>query len=163
MSMRKFSGFTLIEILITTIVIVIGIAAAALLSVFGSMIRGSSDPIIQQQATTIAEAYMEEIMLKAFADPVVIPDSGTSEGVEGTDRSLFNDVQDYNSLSINVPSITEVRRQDNTAIAALSAFSVTVTVGGAMLNGTVPAMRIHVKVTHSVISDIILTAYRTQY
>ncbi len=152
--MRKFSGFTLIEILIT--IIVIGIAAAALLNVFGSMIRGSADPIIQQQATTIAEAYMEEVMLKAFDDPA-LPETGSDEG-EGTDRSIYNDVQDYNSLAT-----TEVRRQDNTAIGALSAFAVTVTVGGAMLNGTVPAMRININVTHAAISGVTLTAYRTDY
>ena len=152
--MRKLFGFTLIEILVT--IIVIGIAATALLSVFGGMIRGSADPIIQQQATTVAEAYLEEIMLKAFEDPQ-LPETGNDEG-EGTDRSIYNDVQDYNSLAT-----TQVRRQDNTAIAALNAFTVTVTVGGAMLNGTVPAMRINVRVTHAAISGVTLTAYRTDY
>jgi MSHA pilin protein MshD len=152
--MRKLFGFTLIEILVT--IVVISIAATALLSVFSGLVRGSADPIIQQQATTIAEAYMEEIMLKSFDDPQ-LTESGSDEG-EGADRSIYNDVQDYNSLAT-----TEVRRQDNTPIAALNAFSVTVTVGGAMLNVTVPAMRINVNVTHAAISNITLTAYRTQY
>ena len=30
--------------------------AAALIGVFGAMVRGSADPVIQQQATTVAEA-----------------------------------------------------------------------------------------------------------
>ncbi|MCP4926649.1 MAG: type II secretion system protein, partial [Gammaproteobacteria bacterium] len=56
-SMRRQTAFTLIEVLVT--LVVIGVAATALLSVFTNMVSGSADPVIQQQATTIAESYME--------------------------------------------------------------------------------------------------------
>ena len=152
---RSQSAFTLIEIIVT--IIVIGISATALLSVFGSMIRGSADPVIQQQATTIAEAYMEEIMLRAFEDPQ-IAESGAAEA--GETRPNYDDVQDYNSLGTN-----QVRDQNNNPVAALSAYGVTVVVAGDALN-TVPAaaaMRVDVTVTHPAIADILLSGYRTRY
>ena len=157
--MRRQSAFTLIEIIVT--IIVIGISATALMSVFASMIRGSADPMIQQQATTIAEAYMEEIMLRAFEDPQVA-ETGAAEA--GETRPNYDDVQDYNSLGT-----TQVRDQNNNPVALLSAFGVTVVVAGDPLGdppNTVPAgaaMRVDVTVTHAAIADILLSGYRTRY
>jgi len=154
-ALHRQSAFTLIEIIVT--IVVIGISATALLSVFSSMIRGSADPLIQQQATTIAEAYMEEIMLRAFEDPQTA-ESGVAE--TGETRPNYDDVQDYNSLGTN-----QVRDQNNNPIAALSAYGVTVLVEGDALN-TVPAaaaMRVDVTVTHPAIADILLSGYRTRY
>jgi MSHA pilin protein MshD len=127
------------------------------MSVFSSMIRGSADPMIQQQATTIAEAYMEEIMLRAFEDPQVA-ETGAAEA--GETRPNYDDVQDYNSLGT-----TQVRDQNNNPVAVLSAYGVTVVVAGDPLN-TVPAgsaMRVDVTVTHAAIADILLSGYRTRY
>ena len=154
--MRSQSAFTLIEIIVT--IVVIGISATALLSVFSSMIRGSADPVIQQQATTIAEAYMEEIMLRAFEDPQVA-ESGIAEA--GETRPNYDDVQDYNSLGTN-----QVRDQNNNPVAALSAYGVTVLVERDDALNTVPeaaAMRVDVTVTHPAIADILLSGYRTRY
>ena len=150
--MRRQSAFTLVEIIVT--IIVIGIAATALLSVFTNMIRGSADPVIQQQATTVAEAYLEEIMLRAYDDPQV-PESGGAEA--GETRPTYDDVQDYNSLGT-----TQVRDQNNNPIAALSDYQVTVTVNGAVLN-TVSAMQIDVSVSHPATGAILLSAFRTDY
>jgi len=156
-ALHRQSAFTLIEIIVT--IVVIGISATALLSVFSSMIRGSADPLIQQQATTIAEAYMEEIMLRAFEDPQTA-ESGVAE--TGETRPNYDDVQDYNSLGTN-----QVRDQNNNPVAALSAYGVTVLVEGDALNTiTVPAgaaMRVDVTVTHPAIADILLSGYRTRY
>lgn len=150
--MRRQSAFTLIEIIIT--IIVVGISATALLSVFASMVRGSVDPMIQQQATTVAEAYMEEIMLRAYDDPQVA-ESGGAEA--GETRPTYDDVQDYNSLGT-----TQVRDQNNNPIAALSDYQVTVTVNPAVLN-TVGAMQIDVSVSHPATGAIVLSAFRTDY
>lgn len=142
-------GFTLIEI-ITTLVI-IGIAATAILSVFSSTISSSANPMIQQQAISVAEAYMEEIMLKAFNDP---------DGTGGETRANFDDVLDYNGL-------TDVgaRDQNDNPIASLADYTVTVSVTGSSLNG-IPASEaflITVNVTHTALGSIVLTAYRTDY
>jgi MSHA pilin protein MshD len=62
---RRFNahGFTLIEIIVT--IVVLAIAGTTLLSVFTSTARTIADPMIQQQAISIAEAYMEEVLLKS--------------------------------------------------------------------------------------------------
>lgn len=150
--MRRQSAFTLIEIIVT--IIVIGVAGTALLSVFTNMIRGSADPVIQQQATTIAEAYLEEIMLRAYDDPQVA-ESGAAEA--GETRPTYDDVQDYNSLGT-----TQVRDQNDNPIAALSDYQVTVAVNAAVFN-TVNAMQIDVTVTHPATGSILLSAFRTDY
>ncbi len=156
--MRTLRGFTLVELIVT--LIVVGIAAAALLAVFAGTVRGSADPVIQQQATTVAEAYLEEIMLQAFDDPTD-PEQGLASTEAGeTSRDLFDDVQDYNHLGT-----TQVRDQNDNPIAALAAYQVSVSVAGAALN-TVPAaasMRIEVTVSHPAIDPITLVGYRTDY
>jgi MSHA pilin protein MshD len=150
--MRSQAAFTLIELLVT--IIVIAISATALMGVYTNMVRGSADPVIQQQAITVAEAYLEEILRKDYDDPV-LPETGGAEGTES--RGSFNDVQDYNDLPDN-----QVRDQNNNPILALAAYSVTVSVAAAVLNG-VNAMRVDVTVTHPAISAISLSAFRTAY
>ena len=153
------SGFTLIEIIVT--IVVLAIASTAILSVFTSTVRTSANPMIQQQAISVAEAYMEEISLKNFNDPQggetgnieIDPGTGNNET-----RDNFDDVQDYNGLPDTV-----VRDQNNIAIAALDGYTVTVTVIGTALNGinAVNSMRIDVSVNHPAIGTINLSGYRT--
>ncbi len=145
-------AFTLIEIVVT--LVVIGIAATALLSVFSNMVSGSADPVIQQQATTVAESYMEEILRKAYEDPNVAETGGAEAGET---RATFNDVQDYNDLPDNL-----VRDQNNNPVPTLSGYTVTVSVNGSTLNG-ISAMQINVSVNHPVIDSISLSAFRTDY
>lgn len=150
------SGFTLLEIIVT--IVVIGIAATALLSLFSGMVRTSADPMIQQQAVSIAEAYLEEISLMGFADP----QGGETGGAEaGETRPVYDDVQDYNSLPDSV-----VRDQNGIAIGALSAYSITVVVAGNILNGivAVDSMRIDITVNHAAIgNNVLLSGYRVNY
>jgi MSHA pilin protein MshD len=144
------SAFTLIEVLVT--IVVISIAGTALMGVYTSMVAKSADPIIQQQALAIAEAYMEEIRLKAFADP---------DGVEGETRANFDDIQDYNGL----PD-TKVRDQNGVEILSLSAYSVTVNVASQTFAGianVADSMRIDVVVNHPAIDPITLSSYRVNY
>lgn len=156
---RRQSAFTLVEIVVT--IVVIGISATALLSVFSNMIRGSADPVIQQQATTIAEAYLEEIMLKAYDDPQVAESGGQETGES---RPTYDDVQDYNSLPDNLVRDQNNKLIDGTgaAIADLSDYTVAVTVNSDTFNA-VPAMRVEVTVSHPAIDDILLTGFRANF
>ena len=143
---RRYSGFTLLEIIVT--LVVISIAATALMSVFSSTVRTSADPMIQQQAISIAEAYMEEILLKDFA-----PGPGAT-------RATFDDVQDYNGLTDN-----GARDHNNNLIAGLGAYTIAVAVTGATLNGiaAIDSLRIDITVSHTVIGDLLLSGYRVAY
>jgi MSHA pilin protein MshD len=142
----KHAGFTLLEIITT--VVVIAIAATALMSVLSSTVATSADPVLQHQATAIAEAYMEEILLKDFA---IGP---------GNTRPTFDDVRDYNSLPDTV-----VRDQFGVAIGALSDYDITVSVGADGLNGiaAIDSLRIDITVSHASIDPVLLSGYRTNY
>lgn len=146
---RRQTGFTLIEI-ITTIV-VLSIAATAILSVFTGTIRSSANPVIQQQAISIAEAYMEEIMLKSFNDP---------DSTSGESRADFDDVLDYNGLND-----VGARDQNDNPIASLADYTISVSVVNSSLNGITSsdAFRITVNVSHAVTGNIVLSGYRTNY
>lgn len=153
--MRHSRGFTLIEIIVT--IIVISVAAAALLGVFTNMIRGSADPVIEQQATTIAEAYLEEISLRSFNDPND-PESGTDEGE--ANRALYDDVKDYRSLGVGPPA-----DQFGVGIPSLADYTVTLTITNVAL-GSVPAadsLRIDVDVAHAAVGTIRVSGFRTNY
>lgn len=144
------NGFTLIEIIVT--IVVLAIASTALLSLFSSTVATSANPVIQQQAISIAEAYLEEVSLKSFDDPDGIAEANV--------RAIYDDVQDYNNLPDTV-----VRDQNNTPIPALSGYGVTVSVTGSALN-TIPAadsLRIDITVTHPAIDPISISGYRTNY
>jgi MSHA pilin protein MshD len=152
-SIRKLSAFTLIEILIT--IVVISIAGTVLMGVYSNMVAKSADPIIQQQALAIAEAYMEEIRLKAFSDP---------DGVVEASRATFDDILDYS----NLPD-AKVRDQNGTEISSLSAYSVVVNVTPTGIGpigdniGPANSMRIDVVVSHPAIDPITLSSFRTSY
>ncbi|MFT5977026.1 MAG: MSHA pilin protein MshD [Gammaproteobacteria bacterium] len=153
-------GFTLIEIIVT--IVVLAIAGTTLLSVFTSTARTSADPMIQQQAITIAEAYMEEILLKNFSDPQGV-EKGTRE--EGETRINYDDVQDYNWLGDNEIEDKIVRDQNNNVIDQLLDYEVTVTVIGAALNGISAnnSMLIKISVIHPAIDPIVISGYRANY
>ena len=142
----RHSGFTLLEIITT--VVVLAVAAPTLMSVFSSTIQTSADPMFQHQALSIAEAYMEEILLKDF-----------TIGPETT-RANFDDVRDYNGL-------TDVgaRDQANNLIAGLNDYTISVTVANDGLNGIAAAdsLRIDLTVSHALIDDILLSGYRVNY
>jgi len=153
--MRRQAAFTLIEIIVT--IVIIAIASTALLSVFTNMVRGSADPVIQQQATTIAEAYLEEIMLRAFNDPQG-GETGNDEGEAG--RADYDDVKDYRSLAAGPAA-----DQFGNPVAALAAYTVTVTVTNAALGGlpVADSLRVDVDVNHPAIGNIQLSGFRARY
>lgn len=143
-------GLTLIELVVA--IVVIAIATSGVLAVMNYTTTHSADPLLEHQATAIAEAYLEEILLKPFVDP---------DGVEPeASRDLFDDVDDFNALPDTV-----VRDQDGTAIAGLGSYAVTVTVAGEALGGIAAAncQKVRVRVTHPAGVDIALVGYRTNY
>ncbi len=145
----RSAGFTLIEI-ITTIV-VLSIAATTIMSMFSNTIRSSANPMIQQQAISIAEAYMEEILLKPFNDP---------DGIGGETRANFDDVLDYNGLNDG-----GALDQNGNPIASLGDYTVTVSVTNTGINGIASAdsFLITVNVAHTVLGSIVLNGFRTNY
>ncbi|APG27864.1 pilus assembly protein MshD [Syntrophotalea acetylenivorans] len=148
--LRKSRGFTLIELIIS--IVVVSIALGGVLLAINYTVTHSADPMLQHQALAIAESYLEEILLKPFADPDGIDTEST--------RALFDDVDDYNGLSDN-----GARDQTDTAINGLHNYTVDVTVASTALNGIgdTNSKKITVTVRHSTGINMSLSGYRTSY
>ena len=147
---RIQSGLTLIELLVS--IVIVAVAASAVLAVLATTSGSSADPMVRRQATSIAEAYLEEILLKPFADP---------DGVDGeSSRAAFDDVDDYDGLVD-----AGARDQFGNAIPILGAYTVSVNVGSSSALAGVPvadALRIDVNVTWESSIDFTISAYRTR-
>lgn len=148
MKTRNLQGaFSLIEIIIT--IVILSIATTALIGAFNSMTKSSADPALIQQSVSIAQAYMEEITLQSYNDP-------DGSDTEGTNRALFDDVDDYNAIG------TTVSDRSGSPITSLSAFSAAVAVTTTTLNG-LTAKQISVTVSHPAIPSYQLIGFRTNY
>ncbi len=160
-SSNQCGGFTLLEILIT--IVVLSIAATAIMGVYISTVAKSADPLIQQQAIAIAEAYMEEIQLKQFCEdpPLCALETSREEGAET--RAVFNDAQDYNDPLVD----GAIRDQNDAVIAALSDYSIDVVVSaadlGVITQASNNALRIDLTVSHPAVDDVIISGFRTNY
>ena len=143
-------GLTLIEVVIA--IVVIAIAVSAVLGVLASNVQRSADAMVISQGISIANAYLEEISLKAFVDP---------DGVDGeAARADYDDVDDYDGL-VDIGAAD----QFGTAIASLGGYTVTVAVNAsAALPGVAAAdaYRIDVRVQFAPYVDYTLTGYRTR-
>ena len=101
---KKTTGFSLIELIIT--ILVLGIALAALSRSLFNTVGKNADPMWQSKATHLAQAYLDEIIAMRYAEssPVgggVIAGPCSVDGTEvgETTRSLYDDVDDYHDLS----------------------------------------------------------------
>lgn len=148
---RNIQGFTLIELIVA--MVVISVALVGVMSVINYTTLHSADPVLRHQAIAIAEAYMEEISLKAFADP---------DGVgEGGNRALFDNVSDYNGLLDN-----GAVDQNGNAIAGLANYTVSVSVQNqnyGPVGAQIAGLQIDVTVTDPAGENLILTGFRADY
>lgn len=147
---RRQAGVTLVELVIA--IVVIAIAVVGVLAALSKTSTGSAEAMVRAQAVAIGNAYLEEALLKPFADP---------DGADGeAARTLFDDVDDYNNLDDN-----GARDQMSTALAGLAAYRVRMSVGngtlGALGAGTVK--RVDVTVEHPIGVAMTFSGYRTNY
>ncbi len=149
--MHRQSGGTLIELVIA--IVIISISVSAILMALSTSLAQSADPMIRHQAVSLAEAYLEEIALKPFADP---------DGVDGeATRELFDDVDDYNGL-VDVGA----RDQFNAALADLDDYTVTVAVTASSALPSIASTDLYlisVTITHAAQIDFTLSTYRANF
>jgi len=149
----RLRGATLIELVVT--IVVVSIALAGVLLAINRMTSSSADPMAMKQAEAVADAYLEEILLKDYADPT-LTGAGARDGDCGTEagesaRSDYDDVGDYAGLTDNPP-----RDQQGNSLSGLGAYtvSVSVTCGQSLGPGgkSVTAKTVTVTVSHSGLS-----------
>ena len=92
-------GLTLLEILLTTILLTVG--TLSLFSAMAVVKKAEVDTVMITLATILARDMMDEILAKAFEDPDAAAGSFATE--EALPRSNFDDVDDYDGLSENPP------------------------------------------------------------
>jgi MSHA pilin protein MshD len=148
MKLRAMGGFTLVELVVA--ITIIGVCSATVLGALALISLRSAEVLVSQQATVIAQSYLEEVIAKDFNAQA---DSGL--------RRDFNDVMDYNTLPDAL-----VRDQFGNPVAGLGDYRVQVAVAAVgFLSGptNIPAAqsrRIIVTVTDPLNQDHIVTAFK---
>lgn len=177
-------GFTLIELVV--LLVVLALAGAGMALAIQRATQASADPLIKQQATAIAQAYLEEIALRPFCDPDFVSQnaaptdpghciarcanaacSGASvcggASFSSETRAGFDDICDYAGLA-QAPT-----DQFGNALAALAGYQVQVTVDdnatfGSLSGAAGQVLRVDVSVTHTQSSlQSLLSTYRANY
>lgn len=147
--LRRRRGFTLIEMILA--IVVIGIGVAGLFLAFRTTVKGSADPVVSKQLLAIAEEMVEEIELKPYG-------TATNTAPGGCARNTYNDVVDYDGYA-TTGQICDI---DGVAVAALSGYSVTVSVKPGTIGGVSAAYKITVTASRGG-SSLTLVAWRTAY
>jgi MSHA pilin protein MshD len=142
-------GATLIELIIA--IVVIAIAVTSVLGLLSAISMRSAAAMTSTQAASIASAYLEEALSKAFTDP---------DGAAEAGRQNLDDVGDYNFID------NGARDCQGTAIAGLGQYQVQVSTLplqlGVAPNDT-PAVRVTVTVTDPTGATTRLEGFRTSY
>ena len=173
--LRAQAGLSLIELIM--FIIIVGIGVAGILLVYSVTVKSSADPQVRKQMLAIAEALLEEVEFKpfTFCDPddanatTATSTAGCATaannesllplGPEASDtsRALFDNVSDYNGLTLNPASDIN----GNT----IAGYAASVLVTQEQLEGSVTladSLRITVTVTHGA-DSLSLSGYRLRY
>jgi MSHA pilin protein MshD len=112
----KPTGFTLIEMIITIVVISVGLSGVLL--AFQVVVKSSADPLVTKQLMSIAEAQMEGVMLKEFSD--ITNDStcntcpaGYTSSITVTSGVLWEGIPDTKTIKVDVTSGTQTFQLTN--------------------------------------------------
>lgn len=150
MRSKQVAGIALVEVIMA--IVVVGFCVTSVLGLLGSIASHSANAMSRTESTSIANAYLAEILSKEFVD----------SGVDGeTSRAAFDDVDDYLNLPDAIP-----RNQFGTALG-LNQYSVQVAVQDVQLGAApndVAARLVTVTVTNSATGGITrLSGYRTAH
>lgn len=141
------SGVTLVELILS--IVIISIALTGVFTVMNLTVSRSADPVIQHQKVAIAESYLEEILLQSYTNP--------TSGYSGTDRSQFDDVDDYNGLSD-----MGVKDHLGNSVVILAEYDVSVSVSATTLTDSISAKKVTVTVS-GLGSSLNIVGYRANY
>lgn len=187
---RRHTGFSLIEVVVT--IVVLGIGLAGMMALYNQLTRASVDPMLRKQALAIASSLLEEVELKAFTycdpddanvltatstagctsgahvdgmGPDTTPPSVTAETRYAEPR--FDHVNDYNNFAMGSGTGNPIKTVNDTAIPELADYSASVTVAATTDLAPVAAtdeLKITVVVTHVPSGTTVrLQGYRLRY
>ncbi len=157
------SGTTLIELVMT--IVIISIAIAGVVGAFALITGRSADPLNQTRAVELAQLYMDEILTKKYdhdtkqgGAPKYI--GGCNIDNNGQSRATYDDVDDYDSIGNEAPATA------NGLIAGYNGFLVSVAVtcaGGEVGLASAEAKRIDLTISAPGNQSFLFSAYRANF
>jgi len=154
-------GFTLLEAIIA--MVLVGLVLVAAFHVLGGTTQSTYLSAQSSTGLLLAEGLMAEILPRAYAEPEVENPSIGPESGESSDRTAFDDVDDYDGWTATPPEAA-----DGSPLAGYDAWTRSVTVEYAPLTnplGTVGSdegiKRITVTASHGGKTVAELVGYRT--
>lgn len=170
-------GFTLIEIIIG--IVVLGISIVLLTVLLFPQAQRSAEPLLQQRAAALGQAFIDEISGKSFdensdrqgglvrcGEVTTTCTAPAALGPEGETRETFDDVDDYNLLEITAPTLEDALGDDIAAryVGFTYAIEVCYSDNIGVCQSTITAFkRIQVTVTTSFGQDFVFTSMRGNY
>jgi MSHA pilin protein MshD len=145
---RRPAGFSLIELIV--FIVIVGVSLAGTLSVLNLTGAHSADPMVAKQAVAVAEAFVDEILSRDYAN---------AAGTNVDPRSAFTGIADYNGY--NSPGV--IRQRGGAAIIPLNGYSVGVQVGNSTTIGGAEMRPITVTVTDVLGRTYPFVAYKANY
>jgi Tfp pilus assembly protein PilV len=120
-SLRRRYGISLIEVTIS--VIIVGTLILASLLSSGAASRSSRSARERATALALGRSLMSEILMQSYIEPTQTASFGLETGESGTNRTGYDDVDDYHGLNE-----TTVSTRSGTALTNMSGWTRTVTV-----------------------------------
>jgi MSHA pilin protein MshD len=161
---RSQSGATLVELVIT--IVIISVAIAGVVGAFALITGRSADPLNQTRAVALAQIYMDEILSRRYDEDTPVGgnprEPGCTINTEEANRSDYDDVDDYNAINNAAPENAE-----GTALGAdYGNFQVSVTVqcaGDEIGLAVDETKRIDLTITDPSGQDYGFSAYRANF
>ncbi len=145
---------SLIELVVAIVVVAICLTGA--FALVDTTTRRSVDPMLERQATSIAEAYLEEVLQHAYLDP---DDAAVCPAPEAG-RTLFDNVCDYRGLSE-----LGARDQSGGLVPGLESYRIAIEIDSEATLGALVGepfvLRVDITVTDPLGRPVRLSAYRT--
>jgi MSHA pilin protein MshD len=148
----RHRGVTLIELVVA--ITIVAIAATTILGALAAVATRSADAMMQQQAISIAESYLSEILQRWVIDP-------NPSTPPNTGRASWDLVDQYNGLAD-----VGAHDQFGNPIASLNNYTVRVSTSQSSALAGVPAAdarRVDITVSYPPSASVTLSGYRTRY
>lgn len=117
MKTMNVRGATLVELVIT--IVIISVAIAGVVGAFSLLAGRSADPLNQTRAIALAQLYADEIQSRRYDDNTPtggIPRvPGCSINTEEAGRASYDDVDDYDAIDDEVPRKADGSDMDSSA------------------------------------------------
>ena len=95
-------GFSYVEVLLASVIISVLLVSS--LKLFGNLGRSQQSATAKEPAGALIISLLTEIEKQAYRDPTATDDTlGLEAGESDTERSNYNDVDDYNGWAANPP------------------------------------------------------------